>query len=635
MKNVYFVQVGFEFDGSVYLPYAVGTIIAYCKKEPKITSEYDFSDIIFKREKLSHALEKIKEPYMVAFSCSVWNIEYNKALAKLIKEKYPECIISFGGHSVDENGTLIESEEYIDVLTFGEGEKTVADLLINLSENKIDSTDNIAYRKDGKIIRTQRSYCATLDDLPSPYTTGVFDKIVEESQGIELLSVLETNRGCPYSCAYCDWCAGKKMRFFPMEKVKAEIRWLSENKITYCFCADSNFGMFDRDIEIAEELINAKKKNGYPEVFRPCYEKNSADRVFKICSALNSVGMDKGATMAYQTLCDDALKNIGRKNLTMEHFSSLMKKYNEAGIPTYSELILGLPGETKESFCKGICRLLENGQHNSVSVYHCEILPNSELAQPEYIEKHKIETIKVAFNHIHSAPKKDEEVKEYSYIVRSTGTLNRDDWVYANLFSICLQCFHSLGVLRYFAMYLHTIGQVTYYDFYTDLMNYILESDGKLNKMWLSFKTKYENSLSGNWNYYDEKFGNVTWFFEEGAFIEIASNYDEYIKELLAFLKRYKFSDGFFEELLKYQTLLLKKPLEETASQDFNYDFYSFFDSILKGQPAELTKTATRVTVTPKQVYNDIPRYAKEVVWFGRRRGATIYGTGEVSSINI
>lgn len=635
MKNIYFVQVGFEFDGSVYLPYAVGTIIAYCKQEPKITSEYRFSDIIFKREKLADAMAKIKEPYMVAFSCSVWNVEYNKALAKMIKEKYPQCIIAFGGHSVDENGTLIEAEEYIDILNFGEGEKTFSNLLLNLIDNKIEATDNISFRKGNEIVKTQRSYCSSLDDLPSPYTTGVFDEIVANSQGVELLSVLETNRGCPYSCAYCDWCAGKKMRFFPMEKVKAEIQWLSDNKITYCFCADSNFGMFDRDIEIADTLIDAKKKNGFPEVFRPCYEKNSDERVFRICSALNSVGMDKGATMAYQTLSDDALRNIGRKNLTMEHFSSLMKKYNEAGIPTYSELILGLPGETKESFCKGICRLLENGQHNSVSVYHCEILPNSELAQPEYIEKHKIETIKVAFNHIHSAPKKDEEVKEYSYIVRSTGTLSREDWVYANLFSICLQCFHSLGVLRYFAMYLHSKGEVTYYDFYTDLMNYIFESDGKLNKMWLSFKAKYENSLSGNWNYYDEKFGNVTWFFEEGAFIEIASNYNEYINELLDFLKKYKFDEKLFEELLRYQTLALKKPFEKGDSQEFSYDFHSFFDGILKGQEVALENIKTKVTVTPKNIYDNIPQYAKEVVWFGRRRGATIYGNDEVASQTV
>ena len=109
-----------------------------------------------------------------------------------------------------------------------------------------------------------------------------------------------------------------------------------------------------------EEL---NKATGFPKVFRPCYEKNSADRVFRISKTLNSRGLDKGATMAYQTLCDDALKNINRKNLTMEHFSGLMASYTEANIPTYSELILGLPGETYESFSKGIETLFEEGQH--------------------------------------------------------------------------------------------------------------------------------------------------------------------------------------------------------------------------------------------------------------------------------
>ena len=631
MKNIYFTQVGFEFDGSVYLPYAVGTIIAYCNADPQLAGEYHFADIIYKRERLADALNKIKDPYMVAFSCSVWNMEYNKTLAKLIKEKYPQCIITFGGHSVDERGTLLETEDYVDFLTFGEGEKTFAQLIKNLSAGCAESTDNIAFVKNGEIVRTPRSYNNDLSDLPSPYLTGVFEKIIKDSDGVEFLSVLETNRGCPYSCAYCDWCAGKKMRFFPIEKVMAEINWLSENKIAYCFCADSNFGMYDRDVDIANYLIEAKKRNGYPEVFRPCYEKNSADRVFKICSALNSVGMDKGATMAYQTLSDEALKNIGRKNLTMEHFSSLMKKYNEAGIPTYSELILGLPGETLESFCRGICRLLENGQHNSVSVYHCETLPNSELAQPEYIEKHKIETIKVAFNHIHSAPKKDEEVKEYSYIVRSTATLSREDWVNANLFSVCLQCFHSLGILRFFAMYLHNQGKTTYFDFYSSLLDYIMSSNGKLNKLWSSFKEKYESSLSGNWNYYNEAFGNVTWFFEEGAFIEIATSFDDFRDELIAFLDRYSIDKDLFDQLLKYQQLVLRKPFDKPTSATFDYDFYSFFDDIVKCREARLEKKQTAVEINPKIYYSDIPLYAKETVWFGRRRGATIYNGEEIT----
>ncbi|MCH5197590.1 MAG: radical SAM protein, partial [Oscillospiraceae bacterium] len=537
MKNVYFVQVGFGFDGSVYLPYAVGTIIANCKRYSEITEEYNFPDIIFCRENLADALGKIREPFMVAFSCSVWNMEYNKALSSLIKEKYPDCLIAFGGHSVKNNGELLEELPWVDMLNFGEGEEVFARLLIALKNGDISKAGSIAYRENGKTVLTPLSPACDLSVLPSPYLTGVFDKLIKENPGREFLSVLETNRGCPYSCAYCDWVTDKKMRFFPLEKVKAEINWLSEHKIAYCFCGDSNFGMFDRDIEIAEYFVEAKRKTGYPEVFRPCYEKNSADRVFKICSILNREGMDKGATLAYQTLSPEALKNIGRKNLTMEHFSSLVKRYNEAGIPAYSELILGLPGETKESFCRGICRLLESGQHNSLNVYHCEMLPNAEMASPDYIKKHGINVIKVGFNHIHSAPEQNEEVQEYSYLVRSTNSLSADDWVYANLFSVCVQCFHSLGILRFFAIYLYFEQKLSYYDFYTSLLEYILGGSGALTELWKQFKKKYEASLAGDWNYHNEKFGNVTWFFEEGAFLEIINDYEGISASLEPFLK--------------------------------------------------------------------------------------------------
>lgn len=630
MKNIYFVQVGFGFDGSVYLPYAVGTMIAYCRQDAEINNTYNFKDIIFKREKLENALKKIENPYMVGFSCSVWNMEYNKTLAKLVKEKYPECIVVFGGHSVNENSELLVTEDYIDILMLGEGEETLHSLLLNLSTGTLHETKNIAFKKNGETVKTERAYRLDISKYPSPYLSGTFTEIMKNNPDTDFLAVLETNRGCPYSCSYCDWTAGRKVRFFPLEKVLAEIEWLSKNKIAYCFCADSNFGMFDRDIQIAEALIEAKKATGYPEVFRPCYEKNSDERVFKICSALNSVGMDKGATMAYQTLFEKALENIGRKNLTMEHFSSLMKKYNQAGIPTYSELILGLPGETKESFCKGICQLYENGQHNSVSVYYCEILPNSEMAQPEYVEKHGVEIMKVGFNHIHSAPQKDEEVKEYSYLVRSTATMSREDWVYANLFSICVQTFHSLGLLRYFAMYLHEEKGIAYYDFYSALLQFILNSKGKLNSLWSTFKVKYESSFDGDWNYYDEKFGNVTWFFEEGAFLEFVSRYDEYFEELVEFLKTFGFDTHFFNELAKYQKEIIRKPDDRKRNIEFKYNFYDYFNDITIGNCANLEKVSTEIMIVPKTEYNAFADYAKETVWFGRRRGATIFGNGEI-----
>jgi len=172
MKKVYFVQVGFEFDGSVYLPYAVGTIIAYCRSLSGINEEYEFSDIIFRREKLQSALDKIKEPFAVGFSCSVWNMEYNKALARLIKERYPQCFIVFGGHSAVEENL---GEDYIDCVMFGEGEETFAQLLYGLSAGDISEVNNISYKEGGTVVRTDSVYSKSIENYPSAYLTGVFE----------------------------------------------------------------------------------------------------------------------------------------------------------------------------------------------------------------------------------------------------------------------------------------------------------------------------------------------------------------------------------------------------------------------------------------------------------------------------
>ena len=634
MKNIYFTQVGFDFDGSVYLPYAAGTMIANCLADEALRREYAFPDIIFRREKMDNAIEIIKNPYLAAFSCSVWNMEYNKVLAKRVRDQYPDCFIVFGGHNIREDDvSLLQSEPYIDILIYGEGETVLPELLKALPNNALESVDNIAFRSGQEYVRTKRSICSDISVLPSPYLTGVFDDLIERNSGVDWLAVLETNRGCPYSCAYCDWCAGKKMRHFPLEKVLGEIDWFAKNKVEYCFCADSNFGMFDRDVKIAEYLVASKRKTGYPKVFRPCYEKNSAERVFRICSTLNSEGMDKGATMAYQTLSESALRNIGRKNLTMEHFSSLLKWYNEAGIPTYSELILGLPGETKESFCQGICRLLENGQHNSINVYHCEMLPNSAMSDKDFVKKHGILQIKVPFNHIHSAIKRDEEVQEYSYLVRATDTLPAEDWVYANLFSITVQCFHSLGFLRCFSIYLNYEKKVKYIDFFSGLLNYILSADGRLGELWRGFREKYDNSLRGDCNYHNEKFGNVTWFFEEGAFLELVCDPESYTEELTPYLKRFGMDEELFAQLLDYQMHILRLPGLKASEVQTDWDFYDFFESVFVGQPKPLQKVKTSVKIVPMKTYDNVEDYARETVWFGRRRGATILHGREIEKV--
>ena len=623
MKNIYMVQVGFSFDKSVYLPYSVGCIISYCKSIPAITEKYAFPKPIYKRDKIADITESLDSPYMVGFSCYLWNTNFNKALAKAVKEKYPDCIIVFGGHNAAEDGSMLKTEDYIDIVMTGEGEETFASLL---TAESFDDCPNIYFRKNGEIIKTREVFYEDISHYPSPFLDGTLDEVIDNDPDTDFLSVLETNRGCPFSCAYCDWCAKKKVRQFPIEKVNAEIKWLSDHKIEYIFCADANFGLFERDEDIIETLISYKKATGYPDVFRCCYTKNSNDRVFRMCRKLNEYGMDKGATLAYQSLSSEVLENIGRKNLSMEYFSDLLKKYNEAGIPSYSELILGLPGETKDSFCKGLCTLLDHGQHNSVSVYYCEVLPNSPLGKKDMLEKYDIEVARVKFNHIHSANDIKEEVEEYSNIIRSTSTMSRNDWVDTNMFSVCLQAFHSLGLLRCFALYLRNEKNVSYYDFYSSLLDYIMNTDtGFLHSVFTSFRDKYENSADGEWNYYNEELGNIIWFFEEGAFIECLKNYDEYKKSIMPFIRSFGIDEEIFTEIEKYQDNILKTPFRKNYDFTLEYDLHTYFSLLMQGKKISPEKKEISYSFCQDKTYDSWHDFAKFTVWYGRRKGASTF----------
>ena len=384
-KNVYLVQVNVTYsDFIAYLPYAAGCIVAYAQNDPEINADYRFGSILYLRKTVEESLAEITEPYLVGFSCYIWNMEYNKALARMIKEKYPDCWIVFGGHNIPYNTSLLESEPYIDFLIHGEGEFCFVNLLKALQNNDLSGMTDISLRRNGKCeMLPKGNTLFALDSLVSPYTAGLFDQMFIDHPNIQFQGTLETNRGCPYSCAFCDWCFTEKIRFFPLQKVKEEIQWMAAHKIPYCYCADANFGIAERDLEIAEYIVECNQKTGFPKVFKPCYAKNSDDRVFEIGILLNRTGIDKGVTLAYQSMSPDVLQNIGRKNLDLQYFTNLNARYTEAGIPTYTELILGLPGETYESFCNGFCALLEAGQHNSMTVYTCQVYCNSPLAQPE------------------------------------------------------------------------------------------------------------------------------------------------------------------------------------------------------------------------------------------------------------
>ncbi len=625
-KNVYLAQVNVAYsDRLAYIPYAAGCIAAYAWNDSEIREKFSLGEILFLREKTEDAMKRIKEPFLVGFSCYIWNMEYNLTLAKRIKEEFPECIIVFGGHNIPFNTAVLESAPFVDALIHGEGERSFTEFLKAAEKKDFSSLKNVSYRLDGRIIpATMSEACLPIEDLPSPYTTGVFDKMMAAYPMIDFQATLETNRGCPYSCAFCDWCFTEKIRYFPMEKVKKEIEWMSENKISYCYCADANFGISGRDIEIAQYVVDCNKKNGYPQIFKPCYAKNSNENIFAIGKLLNKNGVDKGVTLAYQSMSPEVLENIGRKNLDIDYYTHLNAIYSAEGIPTYTELILGLPGETYQSFCNGLCGLLEAGQHNSITVYTCQVYCNSPLAQPDYKEKYGIRWERVPLHGIHY-PANFNGVQEYYDIVVETKDMTKDEWVRANMFSVCLQSFHHLGLLRCFAIYSRYELGISYYDFYNRLLDYIYSDPSKyIYGLFNTIKNKTEDTRNSDWCYQNDIFSKVGWYFEEGAFLDMALNSEVFWEEITGFIDSLGIESGVKESLLNYQKSIIRMPNQEKIILESDYDFYNYFENIYEDKYSPLKKCKNTLTIELEKKIGSWDVYAREIIWFGKRRSATL-----------
>ena len=151
------VQPNSQYGNSVYFPYAAGSLIAYAFSDERIRSEYSFGGFVYKKLDIEKALELIDEPYFVGFSCYVWNYEYNKVLAEKIKEKYPDCKIAFGGHQVNRESDITESD-FVDFCLLGEGEEIFKKLLLSfIGKEACENIPNIMYRKNGKLLSTPKA----------------------------------------------------------------------------------------------------------------------------------------------------------------------------------------------------------------------------------------------------------------------------------------------------------------------------------------------------------------------------------------------------------------------------------------------------------------------------------------------
>ncbi len=380
-------------------------------------------------------------PDVLMLSNYLWNEALSFHFAKLAKRLNPDMLVVMGGPNIPlepERATAYFNQHpEIDVYVLGEGDflathvvRAFLDADNSIKRLGMAELPSCIYRRpDGETVMTPTwDRKSQIDEIPSPWLTGIQDEFFDG----KMAPMIETNRGCPFTCTFCvqgtSWYT--KVHNFSLERIKEEIEYISlrikklSPHMGTLRIADSNYGMFERDVDLSGWIGEMQKRYGYPTFIDATTGKNRADRIIR------SVEKVSGALVVYQavqSLNDDVLRNIKRSNIKLNAYEEIMVHVRGRGLRSNSDLIVGLPGETVDSHVKAIHSLIDAGT-NQMHNLQLVLLKGSELETAETRQQFDFET------RFRVLPKNfgiygDEKVLDIEEIVVATDTMSFDDYI--------------------------------------------------------------------------------------------------------------------------------------------------------------------------------------------------------------
>lgn len=330
---------------------------------------------------------------LVGFSCYTWNIAPFLELIPALRADVPALTVIAGGPHVQSAEEFLPHDG-IDVVVLGEGESTFCELLDAAGRDEWARIAGIAYVDGGAVRRSApRPRRVDLSDLPS--ALDVIELRDAAGRPRYPRAAIETSRGCPFRCAFCEWgtgAIGTKMYQFPLARFRDEVERLIAGGVDDIWLCDSNFGALPEDLEKAKILVDVRRRTGRPSTFATSWHKQHNARVREIVLMLHESGMLQHYNLALQTLTPRALELSHRKNLRSNQYEPIAKEMAEAGVSVATELIWGLPGDNLRDFESHLDRL--SAVFPNINIFGYTLLPGTEFYARR--EEYRIDAIPVA-----------------------------------------------------------------------------------------------------------------------------------------------------------------------------------------------------------------------------------------------
>ncbi len=598
------------------IPLNIGYIGAYAKKAHGDKIEVS----LFKyAEKVIKAI-KNDPPDILALSNYSWNSLLSEKVAQIAKSVNPKVVTVQGGpnfpHASDLQLEFLKKRPSTNFHVMFEGEASFSNIVDRVLKDRnneqelfdepINGSVFIHPNKEKGLIKGTKSQerIKVLDDIPSPYLNGMLDDFFDG----RLSPFIETNRGCPFKCSFChtgnDYF--QKVHMFSMERIRAEFEYMavraSEQKNTILHLADVNFGMYPRDREVAQIIVEMREKYNWPTSICGSTGKNNKERIIDITSVF---GDSFEVSMATQSMDGQVLENVRRSNIQLDHFREINKHLKKVGRATSGDIIIGLPGESKESFIKGALDLLDSGIQRIV-IYSLMMLYGTEFKDPGYRARFNMKG-KYRIIPLNCGEYDGEKIFDYEEVCIETKDMSFDDYVYIRKFSLIAEIMFNNQIFDVFFRYGLAEGLKNSEFIYSALEN-IESAPKKLLELFNEFSSEARNEC---WDseeemvkYYkkDENYqklvkgeagGNLMYKYKSRNLVEAMPEWMEYLTFILkkCIIKNnpkltkaeLQIKDHEINVLAEYHKNKTWKFLEDTKDETLkmktNYNFVSWLDA--------------------------------------------------------
>jgi radical SAM superfamily enzyme YgiQ (UPF0313 family) len=428
-------------------PLNVGYIAAYCKK--RFGSKVDIT--IFKYiDELENSIYE-NPPDVLGLSNYVWSYRIGLEMFNLVRSQNSNVITVWGGpnfpQDLESQQIFMKNCSNIDFYVPIEGEVGFSNIIEEaLNIPKLNYKKEILFKKpiDGCISRKSdgslqfsipQIRTKELDEIPSPYLTGLMDKFFDG----KLTPMIQTNRGCPFTCTFCVDGADtvNRVNQFGLGRVSSELNYIGEHvtsNIHSLHISDLNFGMYPRDLEICDGIVDIQKKYDYPHRVLSTTGKNKKERIIQAIEKLNGT---MSLTMSVQSMDEQILRNIRRSNISVDHMLALEPTIKKVGLVTESEVILALPGETYQTQISTLKKLL-SAKLDYIQVYTCMLINGSELNTPEQRKKWNFKTKFRILPRDFTTLRNGKNVIETEEVIVGSDTLSFEEYLELRLLSFSI-----------------------------------------------------------------------------------------------------------------------------------------------------------------------------------------------------